>query len=86
MVVTSLLCHLVGVYRPRKVGGGGSGRDGKAIWLNSVFSIGTAWILLRGVNAKDELRLVTFLHSRLCAHKSSPNGICIEFSARINSS
>ena len=83
MVVMSLFCHLVGVYRTRN---GVSGRDWKAIWLNSVFSIGTERILLRGVKAKDELRLVTFLHSRLSAHKSSTNGICIEFSARINSS
>ena len=83
MVVMSLFCHFVGVYRTRN---GVSGRDWKAIWLNSVFSIGTERILLRGVKAKDELRLVTFLHSRLSAHKSSTNGICIEFSARINSS
>jgi hypothetical protein len=83
MVAKSLFSHLVGIYRRRK---GASGRDWKAIWLNSVFSIRTEWILLRGVKAKDELRLVTFLHSRLSAHKSSTNGICIEFSARINSS
>jgi len=83
MVVMSLFCHLRGGYRSRR---GGSGRDWKAIWLNSVFSIGTEWIPLRGVKAKDELRLVTFLHSRLSAHKSNTNGICIEFSARINSS